>query len=94
MSIEPKRKAGRKLGTKNKKMESVFDIVLHAFKKIGGNKAMARWAKDNPDEFYTKMLIRALPKDVNIEAGETLEALIMKSFDRPGKAKDSKGGKP
>lgn len=55
---------GRKKGTPNKAGVEVKAALEKAFTAIGGHAALARWARDNPTEFY-KLWTRLLPKDIN-----------------------------
>lgn len=52
---------GRPLGVKNKITRTIKDELLAVYNDIGGGKALAKWAKENPGEFYTKLWIKALP---------------------------------
>ena len=56
---------------------SVRAAVLRVYEEIGGDEAMARWARENPDAFYS-IVARMLPKEQHIEhSGE----LVVKWLD-------------
>lgn len=43
---------------------SMGDIVRDAFQGAGGRAAFRRWARDNPETFYTKVLPKIIPTQV------------------------------
>lgn len=43
---------GRPKGRKNKVSATVKDNILAVFTRLGGTAEMAKWAKDNPTDFY------------------------------------------
>jgi len=55
---------GRKKGTPNRAGVEVKAALEKAFTTIGGHAALARWARQNPTEFY-KLWSKLLPKDIN-----------------------------
>ncbi len=55
---------GRPKGSKNKSTAAVKTLLLAVNEKLGGEKAMLEWAKDNPTEFY-KLLGRLIPQEVS-----------------------------
>ena len=59
-----KKTGGRKAGTPNKVSNIVPDNVIAVFDEIGGNEAMAEWAKDNRTEYY-RLWSKLLPKQIN-----------------------------
>jgi hypothetical protein len=59
------RRGGRKRGTPNKTTASVREAIALAFDGIGGVPALIRWARRNRDPFYTRMLTRLLPTQVD-----------------------------
>lgn len=78
-----KKTGGRKKGTPNKTTASVKAALEKAFFASGGQDALNRWAKDNPDEFYKlwgKMLPREMTADVN-HTGNTGQVVIVKLPD-------------
>lgn len=52
--------SGRRAGTPNKSSSSVRESILAVYAKIGGDAAFAKWAQDNPQEYY-KIYARVLP---------------------------------
>ena len=63
-----KKTGGRTKGTPNKVTSGVKANIQSVFNKIGGQAAMAKWAKDNPTEFY-KIYARLIPQEVVGEGG-------------------------
>jgi hypothetical protein len=55
---------GRKKGTPNKSGVEVKAALEQAFTTIGGHAALARWARNNPTEFY-RLWAKLLPRDIN-----------------------------
>lgn len=55
---------GRQKGTPNKISTTVKDNVLQVFQQLGGAKAMAEWARENPTHFYN-LYAKLLPQDIN-----------------------------
>ncbi len=70
---------GRKAGTPNKISLSVKESVLKTFVAIGGDKAMATWAKENQTEFY-KIFSKLLPTEVSGPDGAEIPVGIRVSF--------------
>jgi hypothetical protein len=58
------------------------NAVLTVYEQIGGNEAMAAWAKENRGEFYTKLFSRTIQRDVEVQASESIEQLL-EQLDRP-----------
>lgn len=78
-----KKTGGRKKGTKDKYTQDVAKALRTVYNKIGGDEALAEFAKDNPDSFY-KLHSKLLPKtiDVNITDKDNLVAAIQKGRKR------------
>jgi hypothetical protein len=55
---------GRKKGVPNKVTASVKDAFTAAYKSIGGDKALADWARANPTHFY-QLYAKLIPQDIN-----------------------------
>ena len=71
-------------GSPNKVTASVKEAILLCYKNIGGDEAFARWAKKNPEAFYTRIYQRMIPVsvspiDVNVNSSE-LSGLIARVF--------------
>lgn len=56
---------GRPKGVPNKVTAGTKAAIEAAFQGIGGVQALQKWAKDNPEAFYTKVWVRILPQDIN-----------------------------
>jgi hypothetical protein len=52
--------------------------VLLAFEMIGGVERMADWADKNPTEFYTKIFTKTITKEVELNASEGIEDLLLR----------------
>lgn len=59
-----KKMGGRKKGVPNKVSTTVKENVIQVFQQLGGAKAMAEWAKENPTHFYN-LYAKLLPQDVH-----------------------------
>lgn len=62
------RKSGRKRGRKNKMTMTIKQAFEEAFRAIGAENGLTKWAEKNPTEFYrlfAKMLPTAAAIDVN-----------------------------
>ena len=71
--------AGRKKGVPNRSTRAIRDMVMGALDDAGGQRYLAEQAKANPVAFLG--LLRAtMPKDVVVDAGATLEALLEASW--------------
>ena len=57
---------GRTKGTPNTLNATVKDNVLAVFNRLEGTAGMAKWANDNPTEFY-KIYARLIPTDATVE---------------------------
>lgn len=62
--VKPKG-SGRRKGSSNKITASAKEAFLFAFDEIGGKRKLARWAKDNNEEFY-KLFARLVPVDKTV----------------------------
>jgi len=72
----PKKRGIGKVGAQAK------ENIQAVFVKLGGTAAMARWAKKNQDEFYTKIYARMIPHEMTGPDGKDLfgkvERVILK----------------
>jgi hypothetical protein len=59
-----KKQGGRKKGVPNKVSTTVKENVIAVFNGLGGAKAMAEWARENPTHFYN-LYAKLLPQDIN-----------------------------
>ena len=63
---------GRPKGCKNKITVAMKTAVMLAFQNIGGDGAFAKWAKENPTEFY-KIASRLIPTETTVDVDGTVE---------------------
>lgn len=56
---------GRKAGVPNKTTQSVKAMILEVTEGLGGATALLAWARENEGDFYTKLLTRLIPTEVN-----------------------------
>lgn len=54
------------------------ECVLTAFEMIGGVDRMAAWADENPTDFFTKLYPKVITKEVEIQASEGVEELLLR----------------
>ena len=59
-----KRRGGRQKGTANKVTLACREAIEYAFQEIGGAEALATWARNNREAFYTRIYTRLLPSSV------------------------------
>lgn len=57
--------AGRPKGTPNKFNLAARDAFAMAFNELGGTEALAKWAVENPTDFY-KLYARLIPVDTTV----------------------------
>ena len=73
--------AGRPKGIPNKFNVAARDAFAAAFDKLGGTEALAKWALENPTDFY-KLYARLIPVDANVKneisAGDDLAEFLRK----------------
>lgn len=62
---------GRPPGLPNKLTRAFREAVQAVYGKIGGDEAFAKWARDNPGEFY-KIAARMIPTEVTGAEGAPL----------------------
>lgn len=55
--------SGRKPGQQNKGTIAFKSALLNVFHEIGGENKLAKWAMENPDEFY-KLCGRLIPTEL------------------------------
>lgn len=70
---------GRVKGTPNKLTKAFKTAVLNVYNELGGDRAMLRWAKKSPTEFY-KIAARLIPHEV-VGPGDRGEHLIKTIVD-------------
>ena len=64
LHLKGKKSGGRTKGVPNKITASVKDAFTAAYKSIGGDKALANWARENPTHFY-QLYAKLIPQDIN-----------------------------
>ena len=52
------------------------NIVLSVFEQIGGQNAMADWAREFPGEFYTKLFSKTITREVEEKKTDSVEDLL------------------
>lgn len=66
---------GRKRGTPNKLTTAFKDAVRTAYNGIGGHSAFAKWAKENPTEFY-RIAARLIPTEIHTSTDMSINVVI------------------
>lgn len=56
---------GRPKGSLNKTTKAFKEAVLKVYQDIGGDEHFAKWARDNPTEFY-KICARMIPQEATV----------------------------
>ena len=59
-----KGQGGRPKGVPNKTTASVKAGIRFAYEGIGGDAAFQAWAAANPTDFYTKILVKIVPSEL------------------------------
>ena len=62
--LKGKKTGGRKKGVPNKVTASVKEAFTAAYKAIGGDRALAQWASENPTHFY-QLYAKLIPQEVS-----------------------------
>jgi hypothetical protein len=76
------RTGGRQKGTPNKITTAFKEAVRIVYEDIGGHKAFAEWARENPTEFY-KIAARLIPTEIATRSDDTLTVVIRRLGDSP-----------
>jgi len=65
----PNNGGGRPKGAKNKVTADVRQLILETAAALQTDKktALKTWAKENTTDFYTKVFVKILPKDVKVD---------------------------
>ena len=66
--------AGRRAGTPNKATASIKGAFVEAFDKLGGADALAKWAVDQPTEFY-KLASKLIPTELTGQVKTVIEII-------------------
>lgn len=66
---------GRKKGVPNKTTKAVKEALVRTYVNIGGNRALAKWARENPTEFY-KIWAKLLPSEINANVNGDIDTQI------------------
>jgi hypothetical protein len=51
-------------------------LVLDVFDMIGGVEAMAEWAEENPDKFYTQLFAKTITREADIHHTVGIEDML------------------
>lgn len=51
-------------------------MVLYAFERIGGAEGLSDWARDNKDDFYTKLFPKIITKEVDVVERRGVDELM------------------
>lgn len=62
---------GRPVGAKNKVSQDARQTILNTFTKLGGEKFMLEWAKQEPTEFM-KIYAKLIPREEKVTMDATL----------------------
>ena len=62
--LRREKSGGRVAGTPNKVTATVKDNIIAVFNRLDGTAGMAKWAIDNPTQFY-QIYAKLLPMDIN-----------------------------
>lgn len=78
---------GRQAGTPNKVTTAFKDAVRIVYEDIGGHKAFAAWAKENPGDFY-RICSRLIPaesgaRDQSIAFGANGVTIVIGAVETP-----------
>lgn len=63
-SSSSRKRVGRQKGVPNAISGQAKENIAAVFVRLGGTAAMARWAKRNQSEFYTRIYPRILPHEL------------------------------
>lgn len=72
--------SGRQAGSPNKITTAFKDAVRVAFDDIGGRRAFAAWARENPTEFY-RIAARLIPAEVTVREDRAITVVIQRGVD-------------
>jgi hypothetical protein len=69
-TMPPAAGMGRPKGCKNKLSRNAVDAIWGAYEHLQKtDNNLQAWAKANPDEFYSKVFIKVIPKNVTVSGG-------------------------
>lgn len=71
MDEKRKKFGGRKPGSKNLVQRNVKALIEKAFVQSGGMPEFLRWIEANRGEFYTKMVAKLIPRQLEAKVEET-----------------------
>lgn len=58
------------------------EAVLSVFEQIGGVEAMAEWAANNPDDFYTKVFTKTITREIEQHDERDIDRVIAELDER------------
>ena len=90
---------GRVKGSVNKESKMVRDAIESVYEGLGGNAFLMEFAKSNPEAFLTRIWVKMLPMQVNVDVNKDfshiLEAARNRASARLGVVSDqTKGPEP
>jgi len=71
-----KKTGGRKKGVLNKDSRLVRDAVESVYEGVGGNDFLMAFAKENPEAFLTRIWVKLLPVQVNVEVNNDFASIL------------------
>lgn len=71
------RLGGRKIGTQDRWNTDARWQLDEVFRLCGGVEAMARWAKENPKEFYPAYIRARVPKPLEVPSEDSQVTIII-----------------
>jgi hypothetical protein len=74
--------AGRKKGTPNKITKDIKSCYMEVFDRMGGAEGLLKWAKQNPDVFYSQ-ISKLLPKGIEMKSDQGLTINIITAIPEP-----------
>jgi len=75
--------AGRKVGQVNESTRIAKEAIELVFEELGGWKAMAAWARNNPDDFYRVIYPKLLPVQLNHAGHDGGAFTVLSGVPRP-----------
>lgn len=69
-----KKTGGRVAGTPNKLSGTAKDNIAAVFNRLGGTAAMAKWAEENPNQFY-QIYAKLIPVQVSGDADNPVQSV-------------------
>ena len=80
-SKKGERRGGRKKGTPNKLTADTRAAVAKAFTMIGDVEALAEWAQDHQEAFYTRVWARTIPNEQKHDIAAKVGVVVLPSVN-------------